>query len=86
MTTLVRADEKGRICIRGSRKGHEYLVRAEKKGWWVMPVAAIAPPRKRRKWAGSKRDLAEHLRALAEGGLRIEPADNGKKSVGPCRF
>jgi hypothetical protein len=86
MTTLVRADEKGRICIRGSKKGQEYLVRAEKEGWWVVPVTFIAPPRQRRKWAGSKTSLAEHFRALANSGLRVEPAGTGKKSVGPCRF
>lgn len=86
MTTIVRADEKGRICIRGTRKGQEYLVKAEKDGWWVIPVAVIHPPKQRREWAGSTMSLAEHLRALADSGLRIEPADQAKQKVGRCRF
>jgi hypothetical protein len=86
MTTLVRADEKGRICIRGTRKGQEYLIQAEKEGWWVTPVEAIRPAKQRRQWAGSKMSLAEHLSGLADGGLRIEQADNATQKVGRCRF
>ena len=38
--TLVRADDKGRVSIRGTKKGYQYLVTADRGGWWVMP----APP------------------------------------------
>ena len=86
MTTLVRADEKGRICIRGTRKGQEYLVRAEKSGWWVTPVESMRSPKQRREWAGSKKSLADHLSGLADSGLRIEQADNATRKVGRCRF
>jgi hypothetical protein len=86
MTTLVRADEKGRICIRGTRKGQEYLVRAEKSGWWVTPVAIMRSPKQRREWAGSKKSLADHLSGLADSGLRIEQADNATRKVGRYRF
>jgi hypothetical protein len=86
MTTIVRADEKGRICIRGTQKGQEYLVKSEKDGWWVIPVPAVHRPRRGREWQGSKKSLAEHLDGLAESGLSIEQAENARKKVGPCRF
>jgi len=35
-TTLVKADDKGRVSIRGTRKGAKYLVTAESGGWWVI--------------------------------------------------
>ena len=87
MTTLVRADEKGRICIRGTKKGGEYLVQAEEGGWWVAPVQKIqAPKRQSREWAGSKVSLVEHLTSLAEGGLQLEPSSVAKQKVPKCRF
>ena len=87
MTTLVRADEKGRLCIRGTRKGEEYLVKAEKDGWWVVPVQSLRTPKKqKREWAGSKVSLVEHLTRLADGGLRLERSDIAKQRVPKCRF
>ncbi len=87
MTTLVRADEKGRICIRGTRKGEEYLVKAEKDGWCVVPVQSIQTPKKQsREWAGSKVSLVEHLTRLADNGLRLERSDIAKQKVPKCRF
>ena len=45
-TSLVKADEKGRVSIRGTKKGRQYLVTAEAGGWWVMPApGAMAPAR-----------------------------------------
>ncbi|HEY4416877.1 MAG TPA: hypothetical protein VGO57_14395 [Verrucomicrobiae bacterium] len=44
MTTLVKADSKGRVPIRGTKKLAQYLVIASGKGWWVMPAPKIAPP------------------------------------------
>src|SRR4051812_5176918 len=38
MTSLVTADEKGRVCIKGTEKGHKYLVKKTEGGWWVMPI------------------------------------------------
>jgi hypothetical protein len=43
-TTLVKADDKGRVSIRGTRKGAKYLVTAENGGWWVMPAPKITVP------------------------------------------
>jgi len=40
-TTLVKADDKGRVSIRGTRKGAKYLVTAENGGWWVMPAPKV---------------------------------------------
>ena len=37
-TTLVKADEKSRVTIRGAKKGAKYLVTAEKGGWREMPA------------------------------------------------
>ncbi len=45
-TTLVKADDKGRLSIRGARTGVKYLVTAAKGGWWVMPVPDITVPEK----------------------------------------
>lgn len=44
--SLVRADEKGRIPIRGTKKGCQYLVTADQGGWWVMPAPAVKIPRR----------------------------------------
>lgn len=43
-TTLVKADEKGRVSIRGTKKGKPYLVTAENGGWWVTPAPNVKPP------------------------------------------
>ena len=43
-TTLVKADDKGRVSIRGTRKGQQYLVTAEKGGWWVTPAPKVQTP------------------------------------------
>jgi hypothetical protein len=43
-TTLVKADDKGRVSIRGTKKGQQYLVTAEGGGGWVIPAPAVSPP------------------------------------------
>ena len=43
-TRLVKADEKGRVSIRGTKKGQQYLVTAQKGGWWVMPAPKVKTP------------------------------------------
>ncbi len=43
-TTLVKADEKGRVCIRGTKKGRQYLVTPAKGGWWVRPAPKVRTP------------------------------------------
>jgi hypothetical protein len=52
-TTLVKADDKGRVCIRGTRKGAKYLVTAENGGWWIMPAPKITVPEKTESPAGA---------------------------------
>ena len=86
MPTLVKADEKGRISIRGTEKGRQYLVIAENGGWWVVPAPKVQAPKKKSKWEGSQKDLSEHLQALADLGFSFEASDVSKKKVGPCRF
>jgi hypothetical protein len=44
--TLVKADDKGRVSIRGAQTGAKYLVTSAKGGWWVMPAPEIAVPEK----------------------------------------
>ncbi len=44
-TSLVKADDKGRVSIRGIRKGAKYLVTAAKGVWWVIPAPEIKVPR-----------------------------------------
>jgi hypothetical protein len=90
MTMLVTADDKGRVILRGTRKGQRLLVKQEQDGWWVMPVPDIERPkpvsRNRREWGGSKLSLNEHLQRLADHGLRIQEAGNSKQPVPPCQF
>ncbi len=43
-TSLVKADDKGRLPIRGTRKGKQYLVTPYKGGWWVRPAPKIRVP------------------------------------------
>jgi len=43
-SSLVKADDKGRVSIRGTRKGRQYLVTAQHGGWWVMPSPRIKVP------------------------------------------
>lgn len=52
-TTLVKADEKGRISLRGARKGAKYLITPEAKGWWIMPAPKITVPNKSDSLAGT---------------------------------
>jgi hypothetical protein len=87
MTTLVRADEKGRLCIRGTKKGEEYLVKAEKDGWWIVPIRANRNESKqKREWAGSSVPLVEHLARLGESGLKLERSKTSQQKVRKCRF
>ena len=89
MTTLVTADEKGRIPIRGSKPGQKYLVSAAGSEWRVTPyVAKGYASRNRREWTPpkGKKSLFGHLEAMADLGLRIEKADNAKAPVPQCRF
>jgi hypothetical protein len=44
MTTLVKADSRGRVPIRGTKSRQQYLVTAENGGWWVMPAPKVQPP------------------------------------------
>jgi len=52
MTTLVKADSRGRVPIRGTKSRQQYLVTAEKGGWWVMPApkTKIRPANWRMSW------------------------------------
>ena len=86
MTTLVRADHKRRLCIRGAKPGQEYIVKSENGGWRVTPNREVRAGRNRREWAGSKRSVLDHLKDLADSGLRVEKAEIARKPVPPCRF
>jgi len=44
MTTLVKADSKGRVPIRGTKNRQQYLVTAENGGWWVTPAPKVKTP------------------------------------------
>ena len=43
-TTLVKADDKGRVPVRGALKGRKYLVTVAEGGWWIMPAPKVKPP------------------------------------------
>lgn len=84
MQTLVKADMKGRVLIRGTRNGQQYLVIQQGDGWFVTPAPDVRPPRRERKWQAPAKDLSDHLRELADAGLgRLKP---NSSEVGPCRF
>jgi len=72
------------MTIRGAKAGQTYLVQTVKNGWLVTPETEASQPKHRRKWAGSKRDLTEHLDALAANGLTL--VEETKPKAGPCRF
>ncbi len=90
--TMVTADDKGRLCIRGTKRGHKYLVQESEDGWWVKPAPEVPAPRavsrNRKQWEGSRtgRDLFDVIGEMGKLGLRIEESDAGKKLVPPCRF
>ncbi len=88
--TLVTADDKGRLRIRGTKSGHKYLIQESEGGWWVMPAPEVKAPRgvsrNGREWSGSRKSLDEHLQTLADHGLKIEEAQNSKQPVPACRF
>jgi hypothetical protein len=52
-TTLVKADDKGRVSLRGIRKGGKYLVTPDAGGWWVMPAPKINAPKREESPAGA---------------------------------
>lgn len=83
MTMVVKA-EADRLALPGLQNGQSYLVSQAGGGWWVVPEAEAPPPDRRREWAGPKRDLIEHLDAMAAEGFTLEPQLGTE--VGPCRF
>jgi hypothetical protein len=89
MTTLVTADDKGRIPIRGSEPGRKYVVSQIGTEWRVTPYATEGrASRNRREWVGNKgrKTLLHQIKALGEIGLRIENSEAATKPVPPCRF
>jgi hypothetical protein len=95
MTTLVTADEKGRIPIEGSKPGQKYLITVSGTEWRVIPfvkgekpIKEKYPSRNRREWDGPKdgKSLAEHLQELGDLGLELEVSEEAKQPVPPCRF
>jgi len=52
-STLVKADDKGRVSLRGARKGAKYLVTPQGDGWWIMPAPKITVPKKDESPAGA---------------------------------
>ncbi len=92
MMTLVTADEKGRLCIKGTAKGRKYLVESAEGGWWVTPVPEAKrggrPQRNRREWPGREdgQTLWKHVERMGKLGFRIEEYERGKLPVPPCLF
>jgi len=43
-SSLVKADAKNRVPIRGTKKGQQYLVTAENGGWWIIPAPKVKTP------------------------------------------
>ena len=81
VTTIVKAD-KNRIPVRGVHDGAPYLVREEGNGWWIEPAPGSMP--RVREVCNARKNLSEHLDALAAEGFEFSPA--AKEKVPPCRF
>jgi hypothetical protein len=65
--TLVRADDKGRVCIRGIKSGEQYVIKEAGTGWFVTPAPEIqVPGEQKRKWS-----KAEAMKALDKSALRF---------------
>lgn len=88
MTTLVTADEKGRIPIRGSKPGQKYLVSAVGSEWMVKPYSkgVVSRNRRFRNPPKGKKDLFVILREMGDLGLELERSENAKAPVPPCPF
>ena len=89
MTTLVTADAKGRIPIRGSKPGQKYMVSKTKGEWRVTPYSKKGyPSRNAKEWTPlkGKKDLWEVLREMGELGLELERSEVAKQPVPACRF
>jgi hypothetical protein len=91
MTTLVTADAKGRIPIRGSKPGQKYMVSKTGGEWRVTPLTKKNfPSRNPKEWTPpkgkGKGKLTEHLKAMWDLGLRLERSEIAKAPVPPCRF
>jgi hypothetical protein len=88
MTTLVTADAKGRIPIRGTKAGQKYMVSKTGGEWRVTPFAKNGyPSRNSKEWTPKgKGKLSEHLKGMWDLGLRLERSENAKATVPPCHF
>ena len=51
--TMVKADDKGRVWLRGIRKGGKYVVTSDGRGWRVMPAAKKNAPERGEPLAGA---------------------------------
>jgi hypothetical protein len=81
VTTICIAD-KNRLTVRGIENGKRYLVKKEGDGWWIEPAPQVR--RRVRQVTHAKKDLSDHLDALATEGFSFEPEK--KENVPPCRF
>lgn len=89
MTTLVTADEKGRVPIRGSRPGRKYVVTRAGSEWRISEyVSKSCATRNRREWAGSKQKTSvwSILRSMGDAGLKLERSKEAQQRVPLCRF
>jgi hypothetical protein len=89
MTTLVTADEKGRLPIRGSKPGRRYLVTQAGSEWRVTAYSTSGvPSRNQREWSGpaSETSIWDCLKSMADAGLRIEKSKISEQPAPPCRF
>lgn len=86
--SIVTADAKSRVTIRGTRPGERFRLEKDESGFHLAPVLDTAAPRRRnpsrRNLPAPKKGLTDYLKEMRDEGLVLEPLDH--PPVGPCRF
>jgi hypothetical protein len=86
--SIVTADAKSRVTIRGARQGERFRLEKDESGFHLAPVLDTAAPRRRnpsrRNLPAPKKGLTDYLKEMRDEGLVLEPLDH--PPAGPCRF
>jgi len=86
--SIVTADAKSRVVVRGARKGQKFRVEQDGDAYRLEPLPEGGAVRRRNPVRGElpypKKDLTEHLDQMREAGLDWKPRKIDPP--GKCRF